>query len=150
MWALNVLEQAGYSYSSSIYPVQHDHYGIPDAPRFAFYPTSGLLELPISTVRVFHKNLPAGGGGYFRLYPYAISRWMLKRINQKDQQPGIFYFHPWELDPDQPRQKNIGAKTRFRHYLNLSRTEPRLQSLLRDFQWDRVDRVFASVRRTLP
>jgi len=150
MWALNVLEQAGYSYSSSIYPVQHDHYGIPDAPRFAFYPTSGLLELPISTVRVFHKNLPAGGGGYFRLYPYAISRWMLKRINQKDRQPGIFYFHPWELDPDQPRQKNIGAKTRFRHYLNLSRTEPRLQSLLRDFQWDRVDRVFASVRRTLP
>ena len=144
MWALDVLLKAGYRYSSSIYPVRHDHYGIPDAPRFSYYPngSEGLLELPISTVRLFHKNVPAGGGGYFRLYPYAMTHWLLRHINQTDQQPGIFYFHPWELDPEQPRQKNVGIKTRFRHYVNLSRTEPRLKALFRDFRWDRVDRVF--------
>jgi len=150
MWALDELLKAGYRYSSSIYPVKHDHYGIPDAPRFAYYPTAGLLELPISTVRVFQKNIPAGGGGYFRLYPYSVSHWMLNRINRKDRQPGIFYFHPWELDPEQPRQKNVSAKTRFRHYLNLHRTEPRLQALFRDFKWDRIDRVFDSVRSIAP
>jgi polysaccharide deacetylase family protein (PEP-CTERM system associated) len=144
LWTHNVLMQAGYHYSSSIYPIQHDHYGMPDASRFAFYPNgkNGVLELPITTARVMDKNLPAGGGGYFRFFPYAMSRWLMQRVNEQDQQPTIFYFHPWELDPGQPRQKNISMKTRFRHYLNLSDMERRLQALTRDFKWGRVDQVF--------
>lgn len=144
LWALDVLLQAGYRYSSSIYPIQHDHYGMPHAPRFSFYPNgeSGLLELPITTVRLMQKNLPAGGGGYFRLFPYALSRWLIQRVNHQDKKAGIFYFHPWEVDPEQPRQQNIGFKTRFRHYVNLHRTENRLKALTRDFQWDRMDRIF--------
>lgn len=144
LWALDLLLQAGYRYSSSIYPIEHDHYGMPDAPRFAFYPKGreGLLEIPITTVRMLQRNLPAGGGGYFRFFPYAVSRWFLQRVNQHDQQPGIFYFHPWEVDPGQPRQKNIGMKTRFRHYVNLGRMEGRLKALTRDFSWDRMDNIF--------
>ncbi|MGZ3254090.1 MAG: XrtA system polysaccharide deacetylase [Burkholderiaceae bacterium] len=144
LWALDSLLQAGYRYSSSIYPIQHDHYGMPDAPRFAFYPNGkdGLLEVPITTVRMMNKNLPAGGGGYFRFFPYAVSRWFLQKVNQDDHQSGIFYFHPWELDPDQPRQLGVSAKTRFRHYVNLSRMEGRIKALTRDFHWDRMDRIF--------
>ncbi|MDC8756866.1 XrtA system polysaccharide deacetylase [Janthinobacterium fluminis] len=144
LWALDTLQRAGYRYSSSIYPIRHDHYGMPDAPRFAWYPNGAgsLLELPISTVRLWRRNLPAGGGGYFRLLPYAVSRWFLRRINSHDGQAGIFYFHPWELDPGQPRPAGIGLKTRLRHYLNLRRMEARLGALTRDFQWDRVDRIF--------
>lgn len=146
LWALDVLLKAEYKYSSSIYPIKHDHYGMPNAPRFSFYPNGkdGLLELPITTVRFMQRNFPAGGGGYFRLFPYPLSRWLLQRVNQQDRQPGIFYFHPWELDPEQPRQQNIGLKTRFRHYVNLSRTETRLKALTRDFLWDRMDRIFLS------
>jgi len=144
LWALDSLQQAGYRYSSSIYPIRHDHYGMPDAPRFAWRPTGehGLLELPVSTVRLLGRNLPAGGGGYFRLLPYAASRWALRRINSHDGQAGIFYFHPWELDPGQPRQRGIGLKTRLRHYLNLHRMEPRIHQLLADFHWGRVDDIF--------
>lgn len=146
LWALDILLNAGYKYSSSIYPIKHDHYGMPHAPRFGFYPNGidGLLELPITTLRIMQRNFPAGGGGYFRLFPYQISRWLLKQVNQQDQQSAIFYFHPWELDPDQPRQKDLGFKTRFRHYVNLSRTEKRLKALTRDFHWDRMDRIFLS------
>lgn len=144
LWALDVLHECGYRYSSSIYPISHDHYGMPDAPRFAFYPRGhdGVLELPITTVRVLKKNLPSGGGGYFRLFPYALSRWLLRRVNDEDRQPGIFYFHPWEIDPGQPRQHNVGIKTRFRHYVNLGRTEARLRALIRDFRWGRMDDIF--------
>lgn len=144
LWALDVLKQAGYRYSSSIYPVRHDHYGMPDAPRFAFYPNGedGLLELPITTVRLMQRNLPAGGGGYFRFFPYAMSRWLMQRVNDSDRQSAIFYFHPWEVDPDQPRQENISLKTRFRHYVNLDRMETRLKALTRDFQWGRMDHIF--------
>jgi polysaccharide deacetylase family protein (PEP-CTERM system associated) len=144
LWALDVLLEAGYKYSSSIYPIKHDHYGMPEAPRFSFYPNGkdGLLELPITTVRFMERNFPAGGGGYFRLFPYQLSRWLLNRVNQQDSQSGIFYFHPWEVDPEQPRQQNIGMKTRFRHYVNLTRTENRLKALTRDFHWDRMDRIF--------
>lgn len=143
-WALDVLEEAGYRYSSSIYPVRHDHYGIPDAPRFAYYPrgSEGLLELPITTMRLFRQNIPAGGGGYFRLWPYPVSRWFFKRLNQLEQRSAIFYFHPWEIDHQQPRQKAISMKTRFRHYYNLHRMEERVRALTRDFNWDRMDRVF--------
>jgi len=144
LWALDVLQEAGYRYSSSIYPIQHDHYGMPDAPRFAFYPNGpdGLLEIPITTVQVMQRKLPAGGGGYFRLLPYALSRWMMERVNQVDQQSAIFYFHPWEIDPDQPRPEGASMKSRFRHYVNLDRMEGRIARLTRDFKWDRMDRIF--------
>lgn len=142
LWAFDCIAQAGYRYSSSVYPVRHDHYGMPDAPRFAFQPKPGLTELPVTTSRVFKANLPAGGGGYFRLLPYPVSRWLIRRVNQVDKKPAVFYFHPWELDSAQPRVPGIDAKTRFRHYLNLHRTEHRLRRLLSDFKWDRMDRVF--------
>ena len=147
LWALECLSEAGYRYSSSIYPIRHDYYGMPEAPRFAFYPAggSGLLELPLTTVSLFNRNLPAGGGGYFRLLPYGVSRWCLQRVNTVDRQPCIFYFHPWEIDPGQPRQRGISLKTRFRHYVNLSSMERRIRALLKDFHWDRVDRLFPGV-----
>lgn len=144
LWALDELGEAGYRYSSSIYPVRHDLYGMPEAPRFAFRPRgeASILEVPITTLRVAGKNLPCGGGGFFRLYPYAVSRWALRRINDGEGQSGMFYFHPWEIDPAQPRQTGLDLKTRTRHYLNLGRMESRLQALLGDFAWDRMDRVF--------
>ena len=142
LWAFDCIAEAGYAYSSSVYPVRHDHYGMPDAPRFAYRTHNGLLELPITTTRLLTRNLPAGGGGYFRLLPYRASRWAIERVNRVDGQPAIFYFHPWEIDPDQPRIRGVSAKTRFRHYLNLDRTESRLKRLLSDFHWDRIDRVF--------
>lgn len=144
LWALEVLHEAGYRYSSSIYPVQHDHYGMPDAPRFAWHPngSDGLLEVPITTVRLGQRNLPAGGGGYFRLFPYALSRWMMQQVNQRDGQPAIFYFHPWEIDPGQPRPPGINLKTRFRHYVNMEKMDGRIRALTRDFAWDRMDRIF--------
>ena len=144
LWALDALLEAGYRYSSSIYPVAHDHYGMPEAPRFAFYPngTDGLLEVPITTVQMMGRNLPAGGGGYFRLLPYALSRWMMAKVNQDDRQPALFYFHPWEIDPGQPRPEGVGAKSRFRHYVNIDRMESRIEALARDFAWYRMDRIF--------
>ena len=142
LWAFDCIAEAGYRYSSSVYPVRHDHYGMPDAPRFSYNSRAGLVEVPVTTVRFFNTNLPSGGGGYFRLLPYALSQWLIKRVNEQDAQPAIFYFHPWELDPQQPRIPGVNLKTRFRHYLNLHRTERRLQRLLKDFSWDRMDRVF--------
>jgi polysaccharide deacetylase family protein (PEP-CTERM system associated) len=136
------LVAAGYRYSSSIYPVRHDHYGMPEAPRFPFAVRPGLLEIPVTTARIFGQNLPAGGGGYFRLAPYEVSRWAIRRVNELDGRSAIFYCHPWEFDPTQPRVPGVGWRTRVRHYLNLDRTEARLTRLLRDFRWDRVDRVF--------
>jgi polysaccharide deacetylase family protein (PEP-CTERM system associated) len=141
LWAFDCLERAGYRYSSSIYPIRHDHYGMPDAPRFA-HAVGRLTEIPVTTVRSLQRNWPASGGGYFRLLPYGVSRWLLRRVNRVDGQPAIFYFHPWEIDPDQPRIPGIDAKTRFRHYLNIHRMEGRLGRLLADFRWDRMDRVF--------
>ncbi|MEO8837418.1 MAG: XrtA system polysaccharide deacetylase [Herbaspirillum sp.] len=145
LWALDVLLKAGYRYSSSIYPIRHDHYGMPDAPRFAFYPNGkdGLLELPITTIRLANRNFPAGGGGFFRLFPYALSRWLIRHVNEHDQKSTIFYFHPWEIDPGQPRQTHIGMKTRFRHYINLNRTQARLEALTQDFKWGRMDQIFS-------
>ncbi|WP_249384029.1 XrtA system polysaccharide deacetylase [Chitinivorax sp. B] len=144
LWALEALKKAGYYYSSSIYPVARDHYGMPDAPRFAYLPPAGqgLLEVPPTTVRMFNRNLPASGGGFFRLFPYHVSRALIERVNRVDAKPAIFYLHPWEVDPEQPRQQGISFKTRVRHYLNLSRTEVRLAQLLQDFQWGRMDRIF--------
>jgi polysaccharide deacetylase family protein (PEP-CTERM system associated) len=145
-WAFDCIEQAGYEYSSSVYPVRHDHYGLPDAPRFPYWPHTGLLEIPITTARVAGRNVPAGGGGYFRLLPYAASRWLLHRLHRADRRPAIFYCHPWELDPGQPRIPRIDARTRFRHYVNLDRMHAKIGRLLADFAWDRVDRVFLPAR----
>ena len=144
LWAHDVLAEAGYVYSSSVYPVRHDHYGIPDAPRFRYTPGADtrLAELPMTTVKLFDRNLPCSGGGFFRLLPYAYFRWAIGKVNREDRQPTIFYFHPWEIDTEQPRQTGISAKTRFQHYVNLSRMAPRLQRMLKDFSWDRMDRVF--------
>ena len=142
LWAFDCLAQAGYKYSSSIYPIRHDHYGMPDSPRFAHRVDSGLLEVPITTLRMFERNLPSSGGGYFRLLPYAVSRWMLRRVNTVDQESAVFYFHPWEIDVAQPRIAGIDLKTRFRHYVNIHRMEGRLQSLLADFKWGRMDSLF--------
>ncbi len=143
LWAQEVLAETGHQYSSSIVPIKHDLYGIPDAPRFSYQAAGGsLLEVPITTVRLAGRNISCGGGGWFRFFPYAFSRWAMKRVNQQDGEPTVFYFHPWEIDPEQPRQQGLSAKTRFRHYLNLNRMYPRLEALLDDFQWDRMDRVF--------
>ncbi len=142
LWAFDCLERAGYRYSSSIYPIRHDHYGMPDAPRFAHRVRGALVEVPVTTARLLNRNWPASGGGYFRLMPYALSSWLLRQVNQNDGQPVIFYFHPWEIDVDQPRVEGINAKTRFRHYVNLHRTEGRIRRLLRDFSWARMDEIF--------
>ncbi|WP_374521887.1 XrtA system polysaccharide deacetylase [Hydrogenophaga sp.] len=146
LWALDVLQEAGYRYSSSIYPVRHDHYGSPDAPRFAHQVRPGLMEVPPTTLRLFSRNLPSSGGGYFRLFPYALSRWMLRQVNQRDGESAIFYMHPWEIDPQQPRIPGVSLKTRFRHYVNIDRTEQRLDRLLSDFAWSRMDEIFLRER----
>lgn len=143
LWALDVLGEEGYRYSSSIYPVRHDLYGFPEAPRFPFrWRGDGILEIPVTTVRLMGRNIPCGGGGYFRLFPYAVSRWALRRVNDRDRHAAVFYLHPWEIDPGQPRVDGVSGKSRFRHYLNLDKVEGRLRRLLADFRWDRVDRVF--------
>jgi polysaccharide deacetylase family protein (PEP-CTERM system associated) len=145
-WAFSILEEEGHAYSSSIYPIAHDNYSNPDAPRFAFRPsgTSRLWEYPISTLRLARRNIPCGGGGYFRFAPYLAFRSAIARINEREHQPAVFYLHPWEVDPDQPRPPGVKLKSRLRHYLNLRRTMPRLKRLLQDFRWDRIDRVFAT------
>jgi polysaccharide deacetylase family protein (PEP-CTERM system associated) len=148
LWAFECLARAGHRYSSSIYPIRHDHYGMPEAPRFAHRAADGLIEIPITTLRLFKRNLPSSGGGYFRLLPYALSRWMLRRVNAADGEAAVFYFHPWEIDVHQPRIAGIDARTRFRHYLNLHRMEQRLDSLLGDFRWGRMDHLFLQ-RRTV-
>ncbi len=142
-WAHELIAEAGYSYSSSIYPVVHDHYGVPNAPPYPFYvEKSGILEIPASTTRFLGRNWPAGGGGYFRLLPLAISRMLLRRVSRVGGIPAVFYYHPWELDPDQPRMSGLSLKTRFRHYVNISRSEPRLKKLLQEFRWGRMDRIY--------
>ena len=123
---------------------------MPEAPRFAWRPRPELVELPVTTTRLFGTNVPTGGGGYFRLFPYRLSAWMIGRVNRIDRQPAIFYFHPWEIDPGQPRVPGVGRRTRFRHYLNLHRTEERLRRLLREFRWDRVDAVYAAALEAPP
>lgn len=140
-WAFECIERADYRYSSSLYPIRHDHYGAPDAPRFTHDVGEDLVEIPVTTMRLFGRNWPAGGGGYFRLMPYMMSRWLLRRVNRVDQQPAIFYFHPWEIDAAQPEVPGLDARTRFRHYLNLHRMEHRLRQLLFDFEWGRVDEL---------
>jgi polysaccharide deacetylase family protein (PEP-CTERM system associated) len=143
-WAYEILAEEGYRYSSSVYPIRHDLYGDITAPRLPFRPTGGdLWEMPLTTRRLGGQNFPCAGGGYFRLLPYWLSRRNLLAINTRDAQPCIFYMHPWEIDAGQPRIPGIGMRTRLRHYTNLRAMPDRLERLLRDFRWSRMDEVFA-------
>ncbi|MEW6575313.1 MAG: XrtA system polysaccharide deacetylase [Pseudomonadota bacterium] len=144
-WAHEVMAEQGYSYSSSINPIKHDHYGWPDAPRFAFHPLpdSELVEIPVTTAMLGKKRIAAGGGGFFRLLPYSYSRWAIRQVNA-DARPGIIYFHPWEIDPDQPRVANAPIKSKLRHYTNLDAMAGKLKRLMADFKWDRLDRIVES------
>jgi polysaccharide deacetylase family protein (PEP-CTERM system associated) len=148
LWALDVLIEEGYEYDSSIFPIRHDRYGIPISARkpYAIERAAGVLtEVPGSTTRVGPLNLPVAGGGYFRLLPYGWTRWGISRVNQAERRPVVFYLHPWEIDPDQPRLP-AGRLGTFRHYRHLAETESRLRQLLTDFRFDAVDRVVASAR----
>lgn len=147
LWAFDVLAEVGYRYSSSVYPIRHDLYGMHDAPRFAYHPIAGsdFLEIPVATVRIGGRNLPCGGGGCLRLLPYVFSRWALRRVNRAEGRPCVIYCHPWEFDPDQPRILGGALRMRLRHYTNLKRTKGKLESALADFRWDRMDRVYPSI-----
>ncbi len=145
-WAHERLAEAGYRYSSSIYPIQHDHYGVPGGERFPYSIGESLTEIPVTTVRALGRVLPCGGGGYFRLLPYAWSSWAWRRVNRDEGRPAMFYFHPWEIDPDQPRQANAPLKSRFRHYARLGAMQGKIRRALTDFEWDRMDRVFLEAR----
>jgi polysaccharide deacetylase family protein (PEP-CTERM system associated) len=137
LWALDILIEEGYWYDASIFPIMHDRYGIPVSARhpYALDRKNGtLMELPGSTVRFGRSNLPIGGGGYFRILPYQWTRWGIARLNRVEGHPAIFYLHPWEIDPEQPRL-SAGLLGRFRHYRNLHRTEARLRRLLNDFRF---------------
>jgi len=149
-WAHEALAQAGYVYSSSVAPVKHDHYGWPEAPRFAFKPVSGhdLIELPVTTALFAGRTLAAGGGGFFRLLPYRFSTWAIRQVNRADA-PASFYFHPWEIDPGQPRVTDAPLRSKLRHYPNLDRMADKLRKLVRQFAWGRYDAVVAEVAATL-
>ena len=142
-WAFEELAKQGYAYSSSVAPVSHDHYGWPDAPRFAFKPLpwEPLLEIPVTTALFGCRRLAAGGGGFFRVLPYAFSRWAIRQVNRREGRPAIFYFHPWEIDPGQPRVAGAPLKSRLRHYTNLHLMAPKLRQLVGDFAWGRMDVV---------
>lgn len=141
-WAFEVIQELGFKYSSSTYPVKHDLYGVPDWPRFKHQRPEGITEIPIPTTYIYGRSVPIGGGGYFRLYPYSISRRLIARFLRQEQQPYSFYFHPWELDPQQPRMENASLKSRFRHYLNLNKMESRLEQLLIDFDWSTMKEAY--------
>jgi polysaccharide deacetylase family protein (PEP-CTERM system associated) len=151
-WAHQVLAEEGYTYSSSVAPVRHDHYGWPEAPRFAHRPIRGsdLIELPVTTVELGGRRIAAGGGGFFRLLPYQFSSWAIRRVNEREDRPGIFYFHPWEIDPEQPRVSEAPLKSKLRHYSRLSAMRPKLMKLLTSRSWGRTDEVVALERARLP
>lgn len=143
-WAFDEIEKAGFSYSSSIYPIKHDLYGIPSAPRVPFNPIAGndLLEIPVTTFRACQRNFPAGGGGYFRLYPYLLTKKLISAFHNSVGAPANMYFHPWEFDPNQPRPNGISAKTKFRHYVNQSKSMQRLERLVKDFRWASMQEAY--------
>ncbi|MDG3088270.1 DUF3473 domain-containing protein [Vibrio hannami] len=141
-WAYEVLRDLGFLYSSSTYPVKHDLYGTPDWPKFIYQRKEGVIEIPIPTNKTMGMNLPIGGGGFFRLYPYSLSKTLITNFLAQTGQPYCFYFHPWEIDPGQPRMAGVPLKSSFRHYLNLSLMEKRLSQLLSDFEWDTMFNVY--------
>ena len=140
-WAYMALAEQGFVYSSSVAPISHDHYGWPEAPRFAFKPLpwSDLVEIPVTTAHFAGRRLAAGGGGFFRVLPYGFSRWAIRQVNTRDQRPAVFYFHPWEIDPDQPRVTGATLRSRIRHYTNLGVMADKLEQLVREFEWGRMD-----------
>ncbi|MEB3415162.1 XrtA system polysaccharide deacetylase [Alteriqipengyuania sp. WL0013] len=142
-WAYAELAEQGYAYSSSVAPVTHDHYGWADAPRFAFKPLpwSDLVEIPVTTAMFGGKRLAAGGGGFFRVLPYAFSRWAIRQVNRTDARPAVFYFHPWEIDPGQPRVAGAPLKSRLRHYSKLDQMADKLRQLVDEFAWGRMDMI---------
>ncbi len=142
-WAFAELAEQGYAYSSSVAPVVHDHYGWPEAPRFAFRPLpwSSMIEIPVTTAMLGKRRVAAGGGGFFRVLPYAFSRWAIRQVNRTDGRPAVFYFHPWEVDPQQPRVGHAPLRSRFRHYTGLSKMAGKLRDLVHDFRWGRMDLV---------
>jgi polysaccharide deacetylase family protein (PEP-CTERM system associated) len=150
-WAHEVLAEEGYAYSSSVAPIAHDHYGWREAPRFAHrpLPDSELIELPVTTVELGGRRLAAGGGGFFRLLPYRFSSWAIDRVNDGDGRPAVFYFHPWEIDPGQPRVAGAPLKSRLRHYSRLSAMRPKLLKLFKAHSWGRTDRVVERERERL-
>ena len=141
-WAFELLVELGIEYSSSTYPIEHDLYGTPDWPRFMYNRPEGLIEIPIPTLRENNKNIGIGGGGYFRLYPYWMSKKRINKFHQQEQKPYSFYFHPWEIDPNQPKVSGASFKSKFRHYINLSRMESKIEQLLKDYQWDTMANVY--------
>jgi polysaccharide deacetylase family protein (PEP-CTERM system associated) len=147
-WALEILAEEGFRYDASIFPIHHDRYGIPDAPRFPHRirldSGADIVEFPMSTVRVAGQNLPFAGGGYFRLLPYPLIRRALRHLNEREERPAMVYLHPWELDPEQPRLP-AGPLTRFRHYANLHGTAAKLDRLLGDFAFAPAGRVLAAL-----
>ncbi len=140
-WAFMELAEQGYAYSSSVAPVAHDHYGWPEAPRFAFKPLpwSDLIEIPVTTAILGGRRVAAGGGGFFRVLPYGFSRWAIRQVNRRDERPAVFYFHPWEIDPDQPRVKHAPMRSRLRHYTGLEKMAVKLRGLVHEFRWGRMD-----------
>jgi polysaccharide deacetylase family protein (PEP-CTERM system associated) len=144
-WAHEILAEQGYTYSSSVAPIKHDHYGWAEAPRFAFRPVAGsdFLEIPVTTAMLGSKRLAAGGGGFFRLLPYAFSRWAINQVNKDDLRPAVIYFHPWEIDPDQPRVANAPLKSKLRHYSRLDAMAGKLRRLANEFHWERLDQIVA-------
>lgn len=144
-WAHAILAEQGYAYSSSVAPIAHDHYGWREAPRFAFRPLAdaALVEIPVTTAEFAGRRLAAGGGGFFRVLPYGFSRWAIRQVNQRDGRPAIFYFHPWEIDPQQPRVEGAPLKSRLRHYTNLSGMAGKLRQLIGEFRWGRMDELAA-------
>lgn len=149
LWAIDILAELGFSWDSSIFPVYHDRYGIPDSPTRPYKIAAGngatLLEFPLTTANILGLRLPAAGGGYFRLYPYALSRNLFKRATADGTTPAIFYLHPWEIDADQPRVPGAGLLSRFRHYNNLARCLPRLRAMLQEFPFGTVSESLRSV-----
>ncbi len=139
LWALDILEELGFRYDSSIFPILHDNYGIPDAPRYEYkLPDHDMMEYPISTALFFGRKIPIAGGGYFRLFPYWFTRMALKKINNQEKKPFIFYLHPWEVDSAQPRMQHARVLSRFRHYNNLAKTEKRFATLLEEFEFEPI------------
>lgn len=141
-WAFEVLAELGFTFSSSTYPVKHDLYGAPDWPRFKYLRPEGIVEIPIPTNIISGFNVPIGGGGFFRLYPYLLSKGLINKFLNQAAQPYSFYFHPWEIDTEQPRMSGVPLKSRFRHYLNINRMEKRLNNLLTDFNWDTMSNAY--------
>ena len=151
-WAHEALAEAGYRYSSSVAPIAHDHYGWREAPRFAFRPVAGadLIEIPVTTVEWAGRRMAAGGGGFFRLFPYAVSRWAISRVNTHDARPALTYFHPWEIDPDQPRVAAAPWRSRLRHYSRLGAMAGKVRRLLDDFAWGRMDTLARAEAQRVP